>query len=141
LLSRLIKMLRGTENLEIHPYDRESEKPGKRNQDMYKKITDVSAVLLESVAAPVLVLKHSIACPFSGSAKREVDKFLEAHPEAEVYLVVVQEQRPVSNELAERLGVRHETPQLLLLRDGRAERVWSHGAIEREEIAGALEKN
>ena len=107
---------------------------------MYKQITDVSGVLKESESAPVLVLKHSNACSFSGSARREVDKFLEAHPEAGVYLVVVQEQRLVSNELAERLGVRHETPQLLLLRDGRAERVWSHGAIEREEIAGALGK-
>ena len=53
--------------------------------------------------------------------------------------IEIQNAREVSNAVAEKTGVRHESPQALLLRDG--EVVWnaSHGAITVESLAGALE--
>ena len=48
-------------------------------------------------------------------------------------LIVVQHARPVSNAVVERFGVRHESPQALLLRDGRV--VW-HASHWRDHRAG-----
>ena len=54
--------------------------------------------------------------------------------EIPVYWVNVREQRELSNWVAAQYGVRHESPQLILLRDGVVRKVWNHGAIRRESI-------
>lgn len=86
--------------------------------------------LLES-GETALVFKHSTRCPVSARALLEVKRFVSARPEVPVYLLKVIEDRPVSLRLAERIGVRHESPQAILLRGGRA--VW-HGSHERVTV-------
>lgn len=82
-----------------------------------------------------LLFKHSTACGGSHAAAREVARFLAAHPGAPVFVIHVIEQRPLSNDVAERTGVRHASPQVILLEDG--EPVWSasHFAITAEALA------
>lgn len=88
---------------------------------------------------PVFILKHSTTCPVSAAAYRAFRQFAEANPDAAVYrLVRVIEQRPLSNELASRFGVKHESPQVLVLRGGRVQWHASHGAITEEALAKAL---
>lgn len=74
------------------------------------------------------VFKHSTTCPVSARAAREVEALESDLP---VYWVNVREQRELSNWIAEALGVRHESPQLILVRDGRAVKSWSHFEITR----------
>ncbi len=85
-----------------------------------------------------LIFKHSTACGGSHAAAREVERFLAARPGAPVFVVHVIEQRPLSNELAERTGIRHTSPQVILLEDGKP--VWSasHFAITAEALAERL---
>ena len=85
----------------------------------------------------ILILKHSATCPFSARGKRELEKLLAENGAVEAYLVVVQQQRAISNQLAERLGVKHETPQVLLIKDGKAEKVWNRRDIRKELIEEA----
>jgi len=82
---------------------------------------------------PVLLFKHSNACPISAHAYREMEQF-----KGDVPIVVVQESREVSREVETRTGVRHETPQALVLRNG--EVVWSasHFDITRDAVESAL---
>jgi bacillithiol system protein YtxJ len=49
-------------------------------------------------------------------------------------MITVQSHRSLAAEVAARLGVRHETPQAILLRDGRA--VWnaSHFRITKKQL-------
>lgn len=94
---------------------------------MYKSIGSVEAVVKESAEHQVFILKHSNVCPVSARAKEEVDKFAEGH---DVYLVVVQEQRDLSSKLAEKLSVRHESPQFLRIEGGKATKVLNHGDIK-----------
>ena len=100
----------------------------------YKKIKNLDKVLAASAGKKIVIFKHSNACGTSRSAKSEVDSFSVSHPEVEVYLVVVQEQRPVSDEIAQKLGVPHESPQLFIVEDGRAVAHWSHWDIKKSEI-------
>lgn len=85
--------------------------------------------------APVLVFKHSLTCPVSAAAHAEMTRV-----GREVALVVVQRAREVSREVEARTGVRHESPQAILLRDGRA--VWSasHWHVTAEAVGEAMAK-
>ena len=87
-------------------------------------VDEFDRLLGESKARPVLLFKHSRSCGISMEALDEIVTHLNEGPtEAQYAMVTVQTHRAVSNEVASRLGIRHETPQALLLRNGRV--VWS----------------
>jgi bacillithiol system protein YtxJ len=77
----------------------------------------------------VMLFKHSAACPVSWAAHAHVSRFHARNPEVPVYLVPVIKQRAVSQQIAERIHVRHESPQIIVLRRGVVISVASHGAI------------
>ena len=82
-----------------------------------------------------LVFKHSTACGVSARASREVEALQTGLP---VYWVNVREQRDLSNWIAETYQVTHESPQLILLSDGKAAKVWNHFQVNREVVEKAL---
>jgi bacillithiol system protein YtxJ len=95
-------------------------------------------VMDTALAEPLaLVYKHSPICPVSTRAAREIERFEREHPEVPVYRVDVVGDRAVSQAIAARLGVRHESPQAILLREGTP--VWheSHGGVTATAVAGA----
>lgn len=85
-----------------------------------------------------ILFKHSTACGISESARREAEQFLAAHPEHSIHLVDVLASRRVSDYIEARTGVRHESPQILVLRNG--EVVWhgSHSRVTAEAIAASV---
>jgi bacillithiol system protein YtxJ len=89
-----------------------------------------------SKSEPVLIFKHSTACPISAAAYGEMRNL-----KREVSIVIVQESRALSGEVEARTGVRHETPQALVLRDGKA--VWSaaHFDVTADAVERALGEN
>ncbi|HEY0969416.1 MAG TPA: bacillithiol system redox-active protein YtxJ [Gemmatimonadales bacterium] len=93
----------------------------------------------DALAAPqALIFKHSTLCPVSGLALQEVMALADAHPDLPIHLVDVHSQRHLSNQLADTLGVRHESPQALIVRHG--EVVWhaSHFGVMRERMERIL---
>jgi len=91
---------------------------------------------------PVFLYKHSTVCPVSARAAEQVHAFADSEttdPAPLIGRILVIENRDVSNEVEGRLQVRHESPQLLLLRDG--EVIWhaSHFSITEERIKTAWE--
>lgn len=94
----------------------------------------LAAALAEPLA---LVYKHSPICPVSTRAAREIERFEREHPEVPVYRVDVVGDRAVSQAIAARLGVRHESPQAILLRQGAP--IWhdSHGGVTAVAVAVA----
>ena len=82
------------------------------------------------------VFKHSTRCPISTAAADVVRRF--DWPEKVCWINVV-EQRELSDWVAAALGVKHESPQLIRVRDGAAAGVLTHGAIRDANIRG-LEK-
>ena len=89
-----------------------------------QSLDELDSVLSTSNAQPVLLFKHSYSCGVSAEALDELIAHLNDRDHAvPVAMITVQTHREVSNAAALRLGVRHETPQALLVRDGRV--VWS----------------
>lgn len=76
-----------------------------------------------------LLFKHSTRCGSSLRAHREVEAFEAMGGTVPVYLVDVISERDLSRDLAERLGIRHASPQVILVSGGRP--IWSasHGQI------------
>ncbi len=122
----------------LKPNGPEHEKSQVEGEPMYRQVKTADEILVASRGRKLMVLKHSATCPISSRAKRELDSLLADNPDLEVYLVVVQQQRDVSNELAEKLDVLHESPQLLLIGDGMVLEYWSHQLITRELVEAAL---
>ncbi|MBL8730399.1 MAG: bacillithiol system redox-active protein YtxJ [Planctomycetes bacterium] len=85
----------------------------------------------------MLLFKHSTACPISAAAYEEYRAFCAGHPDAPTALVDVIADRPAARGIAERCGVRHESPQAILFANGRP--VWhaSHMAITAATLAAA----
>lgn len=94
----------------------------------------------DSVAAEQLsiIFKHSPTCPISLFAQREVTRFCEQTPGAPVYLISVRRQRDVARHVAQQTGVRHESPQIVVLSRGDVIASASHDAITAEWIASAV---
>jgi len=100
----------------------------------------VDAAIAESRERPVLLFKHSRYCGVSCEALDELQSHIESQTEAGAAykMVTVQTHRPVSDAIAQRLGIRHETPQAILLRNGKP--VWnaSHFRITASQLNQAL---
>lgn len=94
--------------------------------------TEMEAVLSAPLA---VVYKHSPVCGLSTMAADQLSRFAEAHPEVPVYMVDVIRDRALSRDLATRTEVRHESPQVLLIRDGAV--VWdaSHRGVQADALA------
>ncbi|MEW9670233.1 bacillithiol system redox-active protein YtxJ [Ammoniphilus sp. 3BR4] len=84
-----------------------------------------------------LLFKHSTACPVSAEAYGEFHAFLKESDTSAAEVLVI-EDRPVSNKIAEQFGIKHESPQIFLLEDGKV--VWhaSHWKITHQSIKEAL---
>ena len=103
-------------------------------------LEQLDQLLTESQDRPLLLFKHSYSCGVSLEALDEiVDHLNQESLDARYAIVTVQTHREVSNAVASRLGVRHQTPQAIVVKGGRA--VWSasHFRVNAQEIRKALE--
>jgi len=96
----------------------------------------LDGLISDSNRKTVVVFKHSNACPISARAYREMEKL-----DSQVNLLEIQAAPELSRELESLTGVAHESPQVILLRDGKA--VWnaSHFDVNASSVARALESN
>lgn len=102
-------------------------------------VEELDRLVAASEEVPVWIFKHSLTCGISVSAQEEFRRFAGAQPESAglFALIEIQAARPVSDSLAERTGVRHESPQAVLLRRGQAAWHDSHGGIRAAALAAA----
>jgi len=105
-----------------------------------QRVEDLDRLLIESQTRPLLLFKHSHTCGISAEALDELLSHLDVHGEAARYAVItVQTHREVSNAAAARLGVRHETPQALVIKAGRVVWAASHFRVTATAMLNALE--
>jgi bacillithiol system protein YtxJ len=105
-------------------------------------VSSLDAAIAESRERPVLLFKHSRFCGVSCEALDELHSHIESQTDQlpAYKMITVQTHRGVSDAASERLGLRHETPQAILLRDGKV--IWnaSHFRITATHLDQALPK-
>ena len=87
----------------------------------------------------IVLYKHSTQCGICDGAIEQIEQFLKDHPAAaEFYYLDLLAHRDVSNEIAQRLGVKHESPQAIVLENGKVAAVINHRAIRVPALEKAL---
>ncbi|MDR4948900.1 bacillithiol system redox-active protein YtxJ [Neobacillus cucumis] len=87
------------------------------------------------------LLKHSLTCPISQAAYKEYEKFAGINQDIPTYYLAVQDSRPLSNEIAERFEIKHESPQAILFSEGKP--LWnaSHWKITNRSLTDVKQAN
>ena len=105
-------------------------------KNRFTPVKDTKALedlLARSHSEPVILFKHSSTCPISAAAYAEMSQVSN-----DISLVVVQGARDISREIETRTGIQHESPQAIILRNGKA--VWnaSHWSIRANVVEDAV---
>ncbi len=105
-------------------------------ENHFVRVTEKSSfeeIASRSKAHAVVIFKHSLTCPISAAAYNQMSEFA-----GEVSLIEVQRARELSREIENRLGVTHESPQVIVLRNGQV--VWnaSHFDITADAVTEAV---
>lgn len=103
---------------------------------------EMEAALKVSDDEPIIIFKHSTQCDVCSRASYRMNQWMEKSPNEvpKMYFVKVIEKKPVSQALAKKLKVKHESPQVLLIQDGKS--VWdtSHEDITVENIKKGMKR-
>jgi bacillithiol system protein YtxJ len=103
----------------------------------------LNEIINNSHEKPVVIFKHSTRCSVSRMALKQFEAetlqcnvFTENNIDA--YFLDLLEHRDISNEIASRFGVYHQSPQLLLIKDGKSVYDVSHSDIDARELKAKL---
>ncbi|GHA37292.1 thioredoxin family protein [Salinimicrobium marinum] len=91
----------------------------------------------ESEKKTIAIFKHSTTCGISKMVLRNFESEFRTGKEEDnlkLYFLDLREYRGVSNEIAERFNVRHESPQLLVLKERKVVHHSSHHSIEAQKV-------
>jgi bacillithiol system protein YtxJ len=100
------------------------------------ELTDAAQVDLlveRSKTRPQVIFKHSTRCSISGTAKFRLES-AKGSDAVDFYYLDLLSYRSISGLIAERFGVPHASPQVLVIRDGRCIFDESHLGIRMDEI-------
>jgi len=95
--------------------------------------TELDALFEKSKEQAVVIFKHSVTCPISSGVYHEI-----SNADADINLIVVQNARNISSAVAEKTGVRHETPQAIILKNGKVVYHASHYDVTATDVESNL---
>lgn len=101
-----------------------------------KSEEDLEQAIKESYQKRIAIFKHSTSCFISKTVMRNFEKEIENAEEqnASFYFLDLLTFRPISNKIAEDFGIRHESPQLIVIENGEAINNASHQDISLSQI-------
>ncbi|MCB0760183.1 MAG: bacillithiol system redox-active protein YtxJ [Flavobacteriales bacterium] len=105
------------------------------NWHVLESMDDWNTALERSHQRPIAIFKHSTRCPVSMMVRRQVENAWDI-PEDHVvpYFLDLIAHRDVSNAIASETGVWHESPQLILIKNGTSVYDADHNYIEVREM-------
>lgn len=105
----------------------------------WKRLTSLGQldqIAKDSKSKPVAIFKHSTTCGISRMALRQLESQYDIDPNAlDLYYLDLKAYREVSQEVAIRFQVLHQSPQIILIKNGTAVYAASHGSINAGELA------
>jgi bacillithiol system protein YtxJ len=111
---------------------------GKINWIPLTDLGQLNEIMDVSNEKPVVIFKHSTRCIVSRTALKQFENEYDLEDKVDAYFLDLLEHRDISNEIASRFGVFHQSPQLLLIKDGKSVYDVSHSDIDAGELKGKL---
>ena len=87
---------------------------------------------------PVAIFKHSTRCSVSRMALKQFENEFNSPDSVETYFLDLIAYRDVSNEIATRFQVVHQSPQLVLIKEGKSVYNASHSDIDAQELKSKI---
>ena len=101
----------------------------------------LEAAIEQSFEKPVVLFKHSTRCGISVGAKYALEEYWDFSGEEMIfYYLDLISYRPISNAIAEELNVIHQSPQVIVLRNGKAVHTNTHHSINISNLKEGLQK-
>lgn len=103
----------------------------------WQQLTDIAqldGILAEKTSRPQLVFKHSTRCSISSMALQRFEREWDAGIDADIWYLDLLHYRDISNAIAQRTGVMHQSPQVILLIAGKSVYDASHSGISADMI-------
>ncbi|MCV9929156.1 bacillithiol system redox-active protein YtxJ [Flavobacterium sp. LS1R49] len=97
-------------------------------------LDQLDEIVTESKDKPILIFKHSTRCSISRMALKGFEKEFDLDNKVKAYFLDLIAHRDVSNEIASRFNVVHQSPQLLLIKDGKSIYDVSHSDIDADAL-------
>ena len=97
-------------------------------------VNQLDVIVDESTEKPVVIFKHSTRCSVSRMALRQFEKEFDMQDKITPYYLDLLENRHISNEIATRFGVMHQSPQFLLINNREVVHHASHSAIDAGDL-------
>ncbi|WP_426063791.1 bacillithiol system redox-active protein YtxJ [Flavobacterium sp. DSP2-3-1] len=107
------------------------------NKIIWNQLTDLAQlneITIISNEKPVAIFKHSTRCSISRMALKQFENEFNSSDKVTPYFLDLIAHRDISNEIATRFGVHHQSPQLILIKEGKAIYNVSHSDIDAEEL-------
>lgn len=102
-------------------------------------IDQVNQIIAESTNRPVMIFKHSTSCSISAVSLSRLERCWDADMSSlSTYYLDLLSYRDISNEIAKTFDVMHQSPQVLVIRDGKCIHESSHFGISCSEIKQSL---
>lgn len=112
---------------------------GNINWNDLTDIKQLDDIIQESASIPVLIFKHSTRCGISRMALGGFERnYSIGQEQAKLYYLDLLEHRDISNEIASAFHVTHQSPQLLVIKNGVVVYHASHGDIDAEGVKGKI---
>ncbi len=97
-------------------------------------------IVLNSNNKPQVIFKHSTRCSISSMAKSRLDK--KDQPEGmDFYYLDLIKHRNISNKIATDFHIPHQSPQVLIINNGKCIYDESHSGIMMDEIVASVMEN
>ena len=118
-------------------FNSSDDKDFKENKINWNELTDLvqlDEIISISNEKPVAIFKHSTRCSVSRMALKQFENEFNSSDKITPYFLDLIEYRAISNAIAEQFGVTHQSPQLILIKEGKAIYNVSHSDIDAEEL-------
>ncbi|WP_370088466.1 bacillithiol system redox-active protein YtxJ [Ekhidna sp.] len=105
------------------------------------QIDQLNKVDEASYKKPVLLFKHSTRCSISAMTLSRFERSFQEEAAFEPYFLDLIAHRDISNEIASKYGIKHESPQAILIKDGKVIFHESHTAINFDELNSIAQRS
>lgn len=113
----------------------DEEKPNNKMEwNLLTAMNQLDLIVSISEEKAVLIFKHSTRCSISRFALKQFENEFNLEEKIEPYFLDLLNYRDISNEIAFRFNVQHQSPQVLLIKNGVVVYDASHSDIVVEEL-------
>lgn len=102
------------------------------------EMDQLNEIVVESDENPVVIFKHSTRCIISRTVLKNFEKAFDLEDKVKPYFLDLLEFRPISNEIASLFNVTHQSPQLIVVKNGKAIYNASHDSIDVDDLKKIL---